>query len=374
MFYKKDLFEEINGIPISSLLKEFKTPNIIALEEKNLYINTETEEIGDVYKFLSAEGNLNQEQIMEYVKRKYGIDIKKEKEDIIDLSIFYKMNKAAMSFYQEQLVGEPLTYLKTRKVSNYNIEKFKLGYAGEFGDLLYQHLLERGYTKDEMLEGGLISISKTGKAYDRFWERVIYPIFDEDRKVVGFGGRTLRNDNAKYINSMETPVFDKRRTLYGLHLAKHTTKKYFIACEGYMDVIAFHQQGLNNAVASLGTALTREHIQKLKTFTNQIYLAYDSDLPGRTATAKAIDLIESEGMCAKVIDLNPWKDPDEFAKNEGRKALEERVESASEAKKWKIKASILTPGKENYIKNVIKILLAHEDAKGKENQYLQREG
>ena len=190
--------------------------------------------------------------------------------------------------------------------------------------------------------------------------RIMFPIFDERSRIIGFGGRTVNGSNAKYINSMETPVFDKSRNMYGINVAKdaieYSKKDYIIACEGYMDVIAFHQQGYWNAVASLGTALTREHVKLMKKYVNTVYLAYDSDLPGTCAAAKAIDLVESEGMTAKLINLKPWKDPDEFAKNEGREALRKRIENASEEAKWKAKARSLNQKSGKFPNDVISLI------------------
>lgn len=360
MLYRENMYHEINEISIIKIAELFHIEGIIFFPNENQYYNPENQNTGDTLSFLQKECHLSFEEALKYLNKHFDIDISQKQEKAVDYTCLYEMNKDAMEFYQKQLTDDAFNYIKDRGVSNYYINKFKLGYAGEFGDSLYTFLKEKGYQEEDMKLCGLVSESKKGKIYDRFWNRIMFPITDEKNRVVGFGGRTMGNDDAKYINSIETPIFDKSRTLYGLSIAKKSTQKFMIACEGYMDVIAFHRLGFNNAVASLGTALTKEHVKKLKKYVDTVYLAYDSDLPGRKATARAIELIEAEGMKVKIIDLEPWKDPDEFAKNEGRNALKERIENASEDKKWEIKASILNTDGEKYIDEIMDLIINYE--------------
>ena len=178
------------------------------------------------------------------------------------------------------------------------------------------------------MKAGLISADERHGAYDKFWNRVMFPIMDANNRVIGFGGRVMGDGKPKYLNSPETPVFDKSRNLYGLHRARISRKPYFLICEGYMDVIALHQAGFTNAVASLGTALTEGHAALIKRYVNQVYLTYDSDDAGTRAALRAIPILKSMGITAKVIRMDPYKDPDEFIKNLGAEAFEERIHKA----------------------------------------------
>ena len=157
--------------------------------------------------------------------------------------------------------------------------------------------------------------------YDKFWNRVMFPIMDVNNRIIGFGGRVMGDAKPKYLNSPETKVFDKSRNLYGLNVARTSRKKYLIVCEGYMDVISMHQAGFTNAVASLGTALTSQHASLLKRYTDQVILSYDSDEAGVKAALRAIPLMREAGLTARVLDLKPYKDPDEFIKNRGTEAF-----------------------------------------------------
>ena len=164
--------------------------------------------------------------------------------------------------------------------------------------------------------------------YDKFWNRVMFPIQDVNGRVIGFGGRVMGDGKPKYLNSPETKVFDKSRNLYGLHIARTTRKKYLLVCEGYMDVISMHQAGFKNAVASLGTALTSQHAALLKRYTNEVVLTYDSDEAGVKAALRAIPLVKAAGLSARVLNMRPYKDPDEFIKAKGAEAFQERIDQA----------------------------------------------
>mgnify|MGYP000131379882 FL=1 len=161
-------------------------------------------------------------------------------------------------------------------------------------------------------KAGLISIDEKNGVYDKFWNRVIFPIMDVNNRVIGFGGRVMGDGKPKYLNSPETKIFDKSRNLYGLNVARTTRKNYLILCEGYMDVIAMHQAGFTNAVASLGTALTSGHASLVKRYTKEVLLLYDSDGAGIRAALRAIPILREAGVTSRVVSLKPWKDPDEF--------------------------------------------------------------
>jgi DNA primase len=205
---------------------------------------------------------------------------------------------------------------------------FGLGFSNKYPDDLYQFLQKKGYQTDAILQAGLIQVDERNGVYDKFWNRVMFPIMDVNHRVVGFGGRVMGDAKPKYLNSPETLIFNKSRTLYGLNRARTSKQSYFLLCEGYMDVIALHQAGYSNAVASLGTAFTSGHASMIKRYVQEVYLTYDSDEAGVKAALRAIPILRQEGILAKVIRLAPYKDPDEFLAKEGQEAFEQRIREA----------------------------------------------
>ena len=211
------------------------------------------------------------------------------------------------------------------------MRKFGLGYSDKFSDGLYRYLKSKGYQDERLRESGLFNVDERHGMYDKFWNRVIFPIMDVNNRVIGFGGRVMGDGKPKYLNSPETKIFDKSRNLYGLNIARTTRKKYLILCEGYMDVISMHQAGFTNAVASLGTALTSGHASLLKRYTQEVLLLYDSDEAGVRAALRGIPILREAGVNSRVVNLHPYKDPDEFIKNMGPEAFEERLNQASDS-------------------------------------------
>lgn len=205
------------------------------------------------------------------------------------------------------------------------LRAFGLGYSNKYSDDLYRYLKGKGYKDDILAKAGLISYDERQGVYDKFWNRVMFPIMDVNNRVVGFGGRVMGDAKPKYLNSPETPIFDKGRNLYGLNRARRSKKTYFLLCEGYMDVIALHQAGFDNAVASLGTALTPGHASLIKRYVNEVYLTYDSDDAGTRAALRALPILKDVGITAKIIRMEPFKDPDEYINNLGAEAFEERI-------------------------------------------------
>ena len=208
------------------------------------------------------------------------------------------------------------------------MQKFGLGYSDKYSDDLYQYLKKQGYSDELLLESGLFNVDERRGVFDKFWNRVIFPIMDVNSRVIGFGGRVMGEGTPKYLNSPETKIFDKSRNLYGLHIARTSRKKQLIICEGYMDVISMHQAGFTNAVASLGTALTSGHASLLKRYTDEVLLLYDSDEAGVRAALRGIPILRSAGVRSKVVNLKPYKDPDEFIKAEGPENFEKRLSKA----------------------------------------------
>ncbi|MBD5552023.1 MAG: DNA primase [Lachnospiraceae bacterium] len=242
------------------------------------------------------------------------------------------VNKEAAKYFYYQLrakQGEQgLTYLKNRQLGDETIHKFGLGFANKTSDDLSKYLKQKGYSDELIGEAGLGTFDERYGMHDKFWNRVIFPIQDMNHRVIGFGGRVMGDGKPKYLNSPETPVFDKSRNLYGLNFARSSRKNQFILCEGYMDVITMHQAGFTQAVASLGTAFTVGQASLLKRYADEVLLAYDSDGAGVRAALRAIGILREAGLTGRVISFAPYKDPDEFIKAEGAEAFERRLSEA----------------------------------------------
>ena len=249
-----------------------------------------------------------------------------------------EINKLAATYYYRQLRqdrGKPgLDYLKKRELSDNTINSFGLGFASQSTGELYKLLKDKGYEDDILKESGLFTYERG--IHEKFWNRVIFPIMDINNKVIGFGGRVMGDAKPKYLNSPETRLFDKSRNLYGLNIARTSRKPNMIICEGYMDVISMHQAGFNQAVASLGTALTPGHARLLKRYTDNVLITYDSDEAGVKAALRAIPLLKEAGLSTKVINLKPYKDPDEFIKAMGAEAFQERIDNAQNSFMYEI--------------------------------------
>lgn len=249
-----------------------------------------------------------------------------------------EINKIAATFYYHQLkspAGQSgLDYLKKRQLSDKTINTFGLGYAPQLTGDLYRMLKEKGYDDELLKESGLFTYEKGIR--EKFWNRVIFPIMDINNKVIGFGGRVIGDGKPKYLNSPETKLFDKSKNLYGLNVARSSRKNNLIICEGYMDVISMHQAGFNQAVASLGTALTPGHARLMKRYTDNVLITYDSDEAGVKAALRAIPILKEAGLSTKVINMRPYKDPDEFIKALGTEAFQERIDKAENSFMYEI--------------------------------------
>ncbi len=315
-----------------------KSPSFSVSRGKQMYYCFGCGAGGNVFTFLMEYENYSFQEALKVLADRAGVELpkleysKEAKEKAELKTILLEVNKLAAKYFYVQLKSQQgraaYTYLKDRKLSDETITAFGLGYSNKYSDDLYRYLKTKGYTDEVLLKAGLISADERHGAYDKFWNRVMFPIMDANNRVIGFGGRVMGDGKPKYLNSPETPVFDKSRNLYGLHRARISRKPYFLICEGYMDVIALHQAGFTNAVASLGTALTEGHAALIKRYVNQVYLTYDSDDAGTRAALRAIPILKSMGITAKVIRMDPYKDPDEFIKNLGAEAFEERIHKA----------------------------------------------
>ena len=315
-----------------------KSPSFSVSPGKQMYYCFGCGAGGNVFTFLMEYENYSFVEALKYLADRAGVELPEPeysgeaKKRADTKAILLEINKAAAQYFYVQLLrpqgGHALTYLKDRKLSDDTIKAFGLGYSNKYSDDLYKYLKSKGYKDDMISQAGLISIDEKYGVHDKFWNRVMFPIMDVNSRVIGFGGRVMGDAKPKYLNSPETIIFDKSRNLYGLNRARKSRKPYFLLCEGYMDVISLHQVGFTNAVASLGTALTPGHAALIKRYVNEVYLTYDSDEAGTKAALRAGPILREVGITAKIIRMEPYKDPDEFIKNLGAEAFEERIQKA----------------------------------------------
>ena len=302
---------------------------------------------GNVFTFLMEYENFTFGEAMEALADRAGVELPKQeytsaqRQEADKRARLLEINKEAAKYFYMLLRGErgarALSYFRKRELSDETMQKFGLGYSDQYSDDLYRYLRKKGYEDDILKESGLVSIDERRGGYDKFWNRAMFPIMDVHNKVIGFGGRVMGDGEPKYLNSPETKIFDKSRNLYGLNFARSTKKPQLLLCEGYMDVIALHQAGFDNAVASLGTALTSGHANLLKRYTKNVYLTYDSDGAGVKAALRAIPILKEVGITTKVINMKPYKDPDEFIKNLGSEAFSERIRQAENSFMFEIR-------------------------------------
>ena len=263
-----------------------KSPSFSVSRQKQMYYCFGCGAGGNVFTFLMEYENFSFMEAVKFLADRAGIalpeaEYSKEAKQRADLKAsILEINKIAARYYYVQLKSErgvgAHTYLTDRGLTEETITAFGLGYSTKYSDDLYQYLRGKGYSEDLIRQAGLINTDERQGVYDKFWNRVIFPIMDVNSRVIGFGGRVMGDGKPKYLNSPETAVFDKSRNLYGLNRARTSRKTYFLLCEGYMDVISLHQAGFTNAVASLGTALTSGHASLIKRYVQEVYLTYDS--------------------------------------------------------------------------------------------------
>ena len=314
-----------------------KSPSFSVTPAKQMYYCFGCGQGGNVFTFMMKYENYSFTEAVQNLAYRAGITLpvgeftaaEKAKADL-KMQLLQVNNEAAKYFYRllkSEKGQRAYEYLKNRGLSDETITKFGLGYSSNYKDDLYQYIKSKGYTDEVLKESGLFTFSEKG-VYDKFSNRVMFPIMDINNRVIAFGGRVMGDGQPKYLNSPETMLFDKSRNLYGLNVARSSRKDSILICEGYMDVIALHQAGFNNAVASLGTAYTSKHASLLKRYTENVYLTFDSDGAGVKAALRALPILRQAGISAKVINMKPYKDPDEFIKNLGAEEYEKRIENA----------------------------------------------
>lgn len=357
MFYPEELIEEIrekNDIVdvISSYVKlkkqgssyfglcpfhNEKSPSFSVSREKQMFYCFGCGEGGNVITFIMKYENYSFVEAVKYLAQRVGVQLPeaeysaeaKERANKKD-TLFHINSEAGKLFHhilKSQQGEKALSYLTNRGLTKDTIVRFGLGYAGKYTGMLYEYLKKKGFRDEDIKDSGLFGFYETG-IKDKFWNRVMFPIMDTNNRVIGFGGRVMGDAQPKYLNSPETILFDKSRNLYGLNFARQSRKDYFIICEGYMDVIALHQAGFTNAVAALGTAFTSGHTPLIKRYVHTVYLSFDSDGAGRKAALRAIPILKEAGINIKVIDMKPYKDPDEFIKALGAEEYQNRIEKA----------------------------------------------
>ena len=314
-----------------------KSPSFSVSPGKQMYYCFGCGAGGNVITFVMEYENYSFVEAVKMLADRVGITLPeveytKEAKAAADLkNSLVEINRLGANYFYYQLkqphgkIG--YDYLKRRQLTDETIKRFGLGFANKTSNDLYQYMRSKGYSDAILKETGLFFIEERG-AHDKFWNRVMFPILDVNNRVIGFGGRVMGEGEPKYLNSPETKLFDKSRNLYGLNYARTSRAKYMLICEGYMDVIALHQAGFTNAVASLGTAFTSQHAVLLKRYTDQVVLTYDSDGAGVRAALRAIPILKEVGMSVKVLDMKPYKDPDEFIKNLGQDEFQKRIDRA----------------------------------------------
>ena len=315
-----------------------KSPSFSVSPGKQMYYCFGCGAGGNVITFVMEYENYTFVEAVKMLADRAGIalpevEYSKEARAQADLkNTLLEINRLAANFFYYQLkqpsgkVGYDY-FKEKRRLTDDTIRHFGLGYSSKVPDDLYRYMRSKGYNDDILKETGLFFIDERG-ARDKFWNRVMFPILDVNNRVIGFGGRVMGDGEPKYLNSPETKIFDKSRNLYGLNFARTSRAKYMLICEGYVDVIAMHQAGFTNAVASLGTAFTSQHAMLLKRYTDQVVLTYDSDGAGVKAALRAIPILKEVGISTKVLNLKPYKDPDEFIRNMGADAFRERIANA----------------------------------------------
>lgn len=315
-----------------------KSPSFSVSPNKQMYYCFGCGAGGNVFTFIMEYENQTFPEAVKILADRAGIVLpeaeltEEQKRERNKRQLLLEINKTAANYFYYQLNGDQgqqaREYLENRRLSKETQIHFGLGYASKYSNDLYLYLKKKGYQDQILKETGLLTYDEKRGAHDKFWNRVMFPIMDVNNRVIGFGGRVMGDGTPKYLNSPETMLFDKSRNLYGLNYARTSRKPYMIICEGYMDVIAMHQAGFTNAVASLGTAFTAQHSVLLKRYTQEVRLAYDSDGAGQKAALRAIPILKSAGINVRVIHMDPYKDPDEFIKNLGTEAFQERIDAA----------------------------------------------
>lgn len=316
--------------------------NLLISGDQQLYQCISCGANGDVFQFLMNYKHMSLTDAVEFLAQRAGIEIGDPKISTIgndEINSTLAINREAALFYYQNLYGSNgtgLDYLRSRGIEDKTIRRFGLGYAGSRSDDLYQHLVSKGFSDKQIEDSGLVSFYN-GIGYDKFRNRAMCPIIDTERRVLGFSGRIIGEGEPKYKNSPTTLPFDKKTVLFGMQAAQHAQKDSFIVCEGNFDVISLHQAGFDNAIAPLGTAFTKDHASIISQYRKTVHLVCDSDEAGIKATLRIIPMLQERGMHVDVVNLEPYKDPDEFIKGEGAGAFQSRLDNAESAPSFEVR-------------------------------------
>ena len=325
-----------------------KTASFSVAPDKGIYYCFGCHKGGGVVNFMMEVEGLSYQDAVRSLAKRVGLEVPDDEQyqsRYRQQERLWALHKEAARFYHSQLyapVGKvALEYAMGRGMPKSTLINFGIGYAPDTWDSLVKVLRAKGYTDEELKDSGLVTVSqKNGNLFDRFRDRLMFPIIDVRGNVIGFGGRIMKKDDnaAKYLNSPETMIFNKRKNLFGLNMAKKSKLGYLILVEGYMDAIALHQYGFDCAVASLGTSLTEEHAVLLSKYTEQVVLIYDGDEAGQRAAQRAIPMLEKAGLQVKVLRMKDAKDPDEYLKKFGADKFKVLLEQSSNRVEYQLNA------------------------------------
>jgi len=405
-FYNEDIIEEIRSnndivdvvgeyVQLKRTGKDYmglcpfhneKTPSFSVVPSKQIFYCFGCKTGGDVLRFIRLIENLNYKEAIEFLAERAGIQLpenesEEEKKKLKIKNEIININTEAARFFYNQIFvpenKEARDYLQKRGIGNKILNSFGIGYCPKDRSALLIYLKNKGFSEKSIHASGLIYLSKSGAYYDRFSGRIMFPIFDVKGNVIGFGGRIIDESGPKYMNSPETLVYHKGRHLYGMNFAKHSNSKSIFVVEGYMDVISLHQNGIINAVASLGTALTEEQGKILKRYAEEVIIAYDADAAGQAATMRGLDILQKLGCSVKVLEIPKGKDPDEFIKENGKEAFEKIAEKSYtliEYKAKQLKKEIDNDSTEGKIRFLSKMaeLLARIDNNVEREMYVKK--
>ena len=347
-----------------------KTPSMVVYNDTQSFYCFGCGAGGDVISFIMRIENLGYVEAIKFLAQRVGLEVPDDgMEDHASKikPIILEMNRLSAHFYHNVLKspdGRPgQAYFSSRKLSPQTIVKYGLGYAPAGWNTLRDYLKSKGFSYEQMYEAGLVNKSPKGSYYDAFRNRVVFPIVDLRKNVIGFGGRVLDDSKPKYLNTNDTPVFKKSRNLFSLNFAKNKIENgRLILAEGYMDVIAVNQAGFENVVATLGTALTPEQARLIAAYAKEVVIAYDSDGPGRKATDRATGLLEEAGVTCRILKMSGAKDPDEYIKKFGAQRFKLLLEDAGDVTAYQLSVirancDLETPeGKSRYLTEGVKYL------------------